>query len=227
MKTLIIVTLAFFSVAISLCAQGQVNFANTQSTPVWAGDPNGTAAVIGSPPDSYYYFGLFLGQPNRNWYFTGLYATNLPVIGANGFGLFSGGTVNVPGWPVGVSTNYFVAGWSGPSSAVGTNAAYSGPHDFQAQWLTGKGLPMYFGVSGVGSGIAGDGMKIPALNLFEGGTGTLQPLPGPTGAGFFLYPSSLVPEPSCSKLAVVGLATILLYRTLLKRNQAIVFDFGR
>jgi len=179
MKVLIIVTLAF-SAAISLCAQGQVNFANTQSTPVWEVHPDGSGAVIGPPP-AYYYFGLFLGQPNQDWYFTGLYATNLPVIGANGIGLFSGGIVNVPGWPVGTSTNYFVAGWLGQLPQVGTNAAFTGPHDFQPQWLAGKGLPSYFGVSGLGSGIAGDGMKIPALNLFEGGPGTLHPLPGYQG----------------------------------------------
>jgi hypothetical protein len=112
------------------------------------------------PRDSYY-FGLFLAASTNTfipYFFTGIYATNTGVDG-----LFSGGTVAVPGWLPGTATNFFVAGWS---------RSYNG-HDFQPQWFAGQYVGD-IGVSPDGAGIAGNGSTIPPLNVFNGGSGTIQ-----------------------------------------------------
>lgn len=180
-----------FAASASIFAQGLVNFANTPNTLVSVQvSPLGPFSVM-SAPQGTYSFGLFLGQPDTTWFFTGLFATNTGTDG-----LFTGGVVAVPGWPVGVSTNYFIAGWSG------------GP-GFAPAWLAFQGLPGFFGVSGaIATGAAGDGGAAPTLNLFDGGVGTLQ-------SGFYLY-NFLVPEPSTAAIATIG--TGLLFFRCLRRN---------
>jgi hypothetical protein len=175
------------STSASLFAQGLVNFANTPPTPVYTQDYNGssTFSLMSAPPGSFS-FGLFLGLPNQNWFFTGIYATNTSVDG-----LFSGGAVAVPGWAPGATTNYFVAGWSGGPS-------------FDPGWIRGNASPPWFGTSGIGTGVAGNGTSVPALNLFDGGPGTIQ-------IGFNLY-NHLVPEPSPTALGGVWMGLILFRR---------------
>lgn len=182
----IVTALIVLSTSTWLSAQGLVNFANTPSTLVSTQVYNGGPSTVMSAPPGTFSFGLFLGLPNQTWFFTGLYATNTGVDG-----LFSGGVVAVPGWAAGISTNYFVAGWSGGPS-------------FEEMWLNGGGLPGFFGVSGIGTGVAGDGSSVPTLNLFNGGPGTLQ-----TGLEL---DANAVPEPSTFALAAVGVGFLLLNR---------------
>src|SRR5437868_988344 len=155
----IFVTAFVLLAAVSLLAQGLVNFADTPATLVYEQPlvyPPQPSQLISGPPGSWF-FGLFLGSP-QNSTFTGLYATNTGVQG-----LFSGGIVAVPGWPAGVSRSYFVAGWD---TSMG--------HDFNPLWLVSRiFVGGDFGVSPVGSGAAGNGSDIPTLNLFDGGGNTL------------------------------------------------------
>jgi hypothetical protein len=170
-------------------AQGLVNFANNLSSTAAFVEvfplPSPTFLLGTEGSGLTFYFGLFLGQPNQSWTFTGIYATNTSM------GQFSGGVVAVPGWAPGTSQNYFVAGWSGT-------------HDFQPQWLSGNGLPAYFGVTGdnggpsYGSGIAGNGSSISPLNLFAGGSNTIN-------STMLLRNSSFVPV-SVRSGSVVALA---------------------
>jgi hypothetical protein len=180
MRVVVAVVLAL-SITRTLVAQGLVNFYNDATTPVYTqliGEPT---SIMSGPRDSFY-FGLLIGDPldGVNWTFTGLYATNT---GVNG--LVSGGTVAVPGWLPGTTTNFGVAGWS---SDLG--------HDWDpVLFATGRG---YLGsISGIG--VAGNGSTIPVLNLFNS-----------FGNGFVLQ--SNVPEPSISSLVAVGAGASLLCR---------------
>jgi hypothetical protein len=183
-----LITLSLSLAATTTFTQGLVNFANTPTTLVSISPlvyPPKPASIMSGPPGSYY-FGLFLLN-SKNYTFTGIYATNT---GING--LFSGGTVAVPGWAPGTSQEYFVAGWS---------AAFMG-HDFRPIWLTGSQILGNFGMSPGAFGIAGNASSIPTLNLFEG-----SGIP----FGFELY-NNLVPEPATAVLAMLGAATVAILR---------------
>jgi hypothetical protein len=174
------------SVRPAILAQGLVNFYNDATTPVYTQLIGGPTSIMSGPRDSFY-FGLLIGDPLNgvNWTFTGLYGTNT---GVNG--LFSGGTVAVPGWLAGTTTNFLVAGWS---SDLG--------HDYDPfLLLTGRG---YFGTVN-GFGVAGNESTVPTLNLFNGDPGTIS------GNGFVLLTS--VPEPSSASLIAVGAGMWLLLR---------------
>jgi hypothetical protein len=170
-------------IAGSSYAQGLVNFNNTASTLISAF--TGTANPPISGPAGSYYFGLLIAPTNvtslSQFTFAGIYATNTGVDG-----MFAGGSiVSVPNWAAGTSQNYRVAGWW-----VGM-----GPY-FTPAWLVDPGSAV-FGVSAVGSGIAGGsagGSNFPALDLFGGTSGLQQ--------GFTLYPQALVPEPSTLGLLI-------------------------
>src|SRR6185369_17440302 len=192
---IIVFAVMTLSAAAPLAAQGLVNFANTPSTSVYVQNtyPDSSYSIMHAAAGTYY-FGLFLGQLNQSWSFTGLYATNTGVDG-----LFSGGVVAVPGWAAGTSANYFVAGWRGP-------------HDFDARWLSFSGLPPIFGVSLNGLGISGDSSSTPVLNLFDGGSGTIS-------SGFFQLQNNLVPEPSAAAIASVGAGLMLVHEIRKKRKQ--------
>jgi hypothetical protein len=189
MKTLVISFCALFT-SITVFAQGLVNFANTPSTAVYVEPgvfPPQPYTIMSGPPGAYY-FELFLGTPLDGKYTsTGLFATNTGVDG-----LFSGGTVAVPGWGAGTSKTYYVLGWD---AGMG--------HDFNPRWVNGSAGD--FGSSTVGTGVAGDGSSIPVLNLFDGGGNTIT-------VGFQLS-NTLVPEPSITAITVLGAGLILLQRT--------------
>ena len=74
-------------------------------------------------------------------------------------------------------------------------------HDFNPTWFQGSGGD--FGLAG-GSGIAGNGSTIPALNLFDGGGNTIT-------VGFNLR-NTLVPEASTTAIAVIGALVIIFGR---------------
>jgi hypothetical protein len=139
-------------------AQGLINFINTPSTLVSAGPPCSVAPCwsIGS-----YYFALLTSPVGaNNFTFAGLYGTNLAAAGR-----FSGGLgVAVTGWAAGTARDFEIVGWS----------ASEGP-TFNPAWLTGSFTRSgFFGVSSIGTGIAGgntaDGQVI-TLNIFGGVTG--------------------------------------------------------
>ena len=177
--------------------QGLINFFNNSTTLVSTGVPLGPPpAVISGAPGSYY-FGLLTSPVGVDLFtFAGVYGTNQTVPGR-----FNGGVgVAVPGWTPGTALDFEVAGWS----------ANLGP-TFNPQWLTGNlgsfELSGFFGVSAVGTGVAGGVTAtgtLPNLNLFGGATGIQT--------GFELSHGILIPEPSGLVLAALGAAAFLIFR---------------
>jgi len=170
-------------------AQGLVNFANNPQTLVSA-NINGSLANISGPSGSYYFALLTSATPAGPFTFTGLLGTNL--VNATG-GRFSGGNgVAVNGWAAGSTLNYEIAGWD---ASLGST--------FNPAWLTTAPATGLFGISAVGSGVAGGGAQsLPTLQLF-GGTGITS--------GFSLTGTS-IPEPSSMALAGLGAAALLIFR---------------
>jgi hypothetical protein len=172
-------------------AQGLVNFANNPQTLVSA-NINGNLANISGPSGSYYFALLTATAPTGPFTFTGLLGTNL--VNATG-GRFSGGNgVAVPNWAPGTTLNYEIAGWD---ASLGST--------FNPAWLTTAPSTGLFGISAVGSGVAGGGAQsLPTLQLF-GGTGITS--------GFSLTGTGpIVPEPSSMALAGLGAAALLIFR---------------
>jgi hypothetical protein len=138
-------------------AQGLVNFVNTPSTLVSAGPPCSVAPCWSA--GSYYFALLTSPVGANNFTFAGVYGTNLGFAGR-----FSGGLgVAVNGWAAGTARDFEVVGWS---AGVGPT--------FNPAWLTGSFPSGFFGVSSIGTGVAGgntaDGPVL-TLNIFGGVTG--------------------------------------------------------
>jgi hypothetical protein len=172
-------------------AQGLVNFANNPNTLVSATIGTSSAAING--PAGSYYFALLTSPTGGagTWTFSGLYGTNISTTAG---GRFSGGNgVAVPNWAAGTTMSYEVAAWE---SSLGTT--------FLASWLLTPPAGL-FGVSLVGSGVAGGGAQsLPTLQLF-GGTGIT--------AGFNLTSGGPpIPEPSSMALFGLGAAALVIFR---------------
>jgi hypothetical protein len=169
-------------------AQGLVNFANNPNTLVSA-NIGGNLAAINGPSGSYYFALLTAPSSAGPFTFSGLYGTNL--VNATG-GRFSGGNgVAVTGWQPGATMSYEIAGWSA-AAGVTWNPA----------WLVTAPAGALFGVSVVGSGVAGGGpQSLPTLQLF-GGTGITT--------GFQV--TGAIPEPSSMALVGLGTAALLIFR---------------
>lgn len=181
----------------SAFAQGLVNFINTATT-LSSAVVNNTAVPTSGSVGSWYY-GLLIAAPSttdpRAFSFSGVYATNLASAG-----LFSGGNnVQVPGWAAGASMSYLVAIWSASEG-----------HDFHIEWMSGDILPFNtgnFGISAIGTGIAGAGTPAsPAYNLFGGATGIQTGFTAPV-----VGPVPVVPEPSSMAFAALGAAALLIF----------------
>ena len=174
--------------------QGLINFFNNATTLVSVGNVCGLNCTINGSPGSFY-FALLTSPAGANGFtFAGVYATNQVVAGR-----FNGGAgVAVPGWAPGTARDFEVAGWS---ASMG--------HDFNPAWLTGNfgaGPFGFFGVSGIGTGVAGgttSSASLPPLNIFGGASGIQN--------GFSLY-SPLIPEPSSLSLSALGAAVFLILR---------------
>src|SRR5579862_7957004 len=101
----------------------------------------------GTPVDlpGTYYFSLLTAPPGTTdptlFSFSGVYATNLSAAGR-----FFGGTfLAVPNWAVGTNKAFLIAGWS---ASLGV--------DWRQAWLNRTfTAPGYFGLSSIGSGVAG------------------------------------------------------------------------
>jgi len=93
---------------------------------------------------------------------------------------------------------YELAGWSSAGGATTFNAAWVKSDGTAAA----SGLPSLFGVSPIGSGVAGGGAQsLPTLQLFGGASGIQS--------GFTL---TGVPEPTSMALAGLGAAALLIFR---------------
>jgi len=172
-------------------AQGLINFANSPTTliSVGAGAPVGGGLVCG--PVGTYLFGLLVSPTATGPFtFAGLYASNL--VTSSG-GRFSGGNgIAVPGWLPGQTMYYEIAGWRS-ISATTYNPAW-----IRADGSTSYSGPNPFGISAIGSGVAGGGpQSLPPLPLFGGVSGI------PTG-----FSLGVIPEPSVASLGCLG-ATLL------------------
>ena len=206
MKTYTLVLLAIWTSS-RLFAQGTVNFLNNPSSLVSVQNiPGGQPYLLPALGSSYlspFYFGLFTAPAGStsgaDFTFSGVYATNTTVAGR-----FDGGSgVTVPGWMPGTAMSYEIVGWNGQPT-------------WNQSWVTdpNKGSPLAFGISGIGTGVAGGNVP----------TGTLAPLDlfgGTTGiqGGFTLFTTFVsVPEPSSTSLICIG-ATALLFNYQRGRNR--------
>jgi len=171
-------------------AQGLVNFANNPNTLVSA-NINGNVATLSGPAGSYYFALLTAPAVAGPFTFTGLYGTNL--VNSTG-GRFTGGNgVAVNGWAAGATMSYQVAAWDQSLGAT-----------FNPAWLSTAPATGLFGLSAVGSGVAGGGAQsLPTLQLF-GGTGITT--------GFTLTGSGTIPEPSSMALFGLGAAALVIFR---------------
>ncbi len=177
--------LCLSAMATGAFAQGLVIFNNSPATLI--STQTGTTVSTMSGPSGSFYFGLLTGTAAAGPFaFGGIYATNVGT--ANG--RFIGGTQAVNGWAPGTTMFYEIAGWA---SSLGAT--------FNPAWLTTPPNG-FFGISGVGSGVAGGGpQSLPPLPVF-GGTSGIQ-------SGFTL---SQVPEPTSMALAGLGAAALLIFR---------------
>ena len=194
--------LSVWLIAATTSAQGLVNFANTPTTLVSAGWPGYETVVSGLPGT--WLFGLLIapvGTTARDQFvFTAVYATNQITPGT----LYGGMNVPVVPWAPGVRMSYEIAAWSPSMGQL-----------YEPGWLQGDFRPNaegFFGVSAIGTGVAGgfDGTSnLPPLDLFGGPTGIQS--------GFNITHMVWIPEPSCAALAALGVATLLLYRGGLRK----------
>jgi hypothetical protein len=180
-------------------AQGLVQFFPTPST-LSSATVGGVSAATSGAAGSYFYGLLTAGSAAGPFSFSGVYATNRNVAGY--FGSPAG--ITVPGWPNdGTTVKYYeVAVWSASLGAT-----------WNSSWVNaaGTGLGTFttvgnFGLSGIGSGIAGGvgTPATPAFSLFGGASGIQN--------GFNAGPVGAVPEPTSMALAGLGAAALLIFR---------------
>jgi hypothetical protein len=176
-------------------AQGLINFANSPTTLISANIGGNVATLSG--PSGTYLFGLLTSAAQGGPFtFAGVYGTNL--VNSTGGRLSGGNGVAVNGWAPGATMFYELAGWSSAGGATTFNAAWVKSDGTAAA----SGLPSLFGVSPIGSGVAGGGAQsLPTLQLFGGASGIQS--------GFTL---TGVPEPTSMALAGLGAAALLIFR---------------
>lgn len=180
-------------------AQGLINFFNTSSTLVTTDPPSG--GTVGPHLGSYLFALLTSPVGENNFTFAGVYGTNQAVAGR-----FSGGFgVAVNGWAPGTARDFEVVGWSSSEGTI-----------FNPAWLTGDfATEGRFGISSVGTGVAGGATSIgtlPNLNIFGGATGIQS--------GFALLLVTPIPEPSGNALIGCGLAVLMVSRRRICRNHS-------
>jgi hypothetical protein len=168
--------------AVSASGQGTVIFANTSSTVIYTNQSYqvGARGLTAGSSNGFYYALLTApaGTTNKDlsgdlWTFTGLYATNTATEGR----LNGRARVTSTGWPADGTNSFMIAGWSA---------------DFGHDWPTVlakianyQAVSGFFGLSDIGTGIAGGG-QYGAFPLF--GTGP-TPQGTPLTNGFDLGPA--------------------------------------
>ncbi len=192
-------------------AQGLVEFQNNSTVLISYGAAGNTAALPANEPGKFYFALLTSGTETGPFSFAGVYGTN-----SAGAGRIFICDATVPGWPLGATMYYEVAGWSSNLGAT-----------WNSQWLVNNapagaagnvwGAAGYFGLSGIALGVAGgfSTLPVPAWILF-GGSGL---------TGFNLAPVG-VPEPSNVELWVLGaiVLVILRWREIIAPNPASAVD---
>jgi len=175
-------------------AQGLINF-NNSSTTLISANIGGNVATLSGASGSYLFGLLTSASATGPFTFASVYGTNL--VNTTG-GRFTGGNgVPVNGWAPGATMFYEIASWSTAGGVVTFNSAW-----VKADGTVGTSLPSLFGVSAIGSGVAGGGANsLPPLPLFGGVSGLTQ--------GFTLQG---VPEPTSMALAGLGAAALLIFR---------------
>ena len=195
--------LALLALTLTGYAQGLVNFYNTPNTLIsdnHTGQPGGPYVPINWPVGAYEFVLLTSPVGANNFSFAGIYATNTTTPG-----MINGGSgVSVPGWAAGTARDYVVFGWAPSSVGVLYNSSWLNPDLSIPGTLSGRQLPPFFGLSSIGSGLAGGttaGTTAPNLDLF-----------GPSGvsSGFRIIPYAPVPEPSTIALLGLGAAVLLI-----------------
>jgi hypothetical protein len=217
-------------------AQGYYNFNQSfssalVSTNAWVssqfvlggggGAPSGLLAPIGSSGLSATYYFAVLIQPftgtitsdtnvwDGTWTFTGIYATNRSS-GSSGL-LAPQSNVRAPYWPVGVTNQYIVAGWSANMGSTWEEVSNTIVAAEAVGGFAGTSLPVweqiYFGVSSVGDMmLSSSGF---GSNLFGAPNANGNPINSP----FTLYDLPLTitnPTPEPATIALVGLTGLSL-----------------
>src|SRR5579859_5700215 len=159
----IVSTLCLSMMAFGALAQGLINFENTPTTLISAVGV-GNATTLSGPPGAYLFGLLIAPAPVGPFTFSGLYATN--IVSSSG-GRFSGGNgVAVSGWAPGATMFYEIFGWASSDGTI-YNPAW-----INADGTGNPGRPDLFGISSIGSGVAGGGpQSLPPLPLFGGASG--------------------------------------------------------
>jgi hypothetical protein len=183
-----VMAVVLFSAGATSVAQGLVNFANSAATLISAGVPGNAVAITNSAGS--YYFALLTAQVGvtepGQFTFSGIYATNISA-----GRIFGGNGVVVPGWAPGTAKAFMVLGW--PASEGAT---------FNPGWLNGQIILPEFGLSSIGTGVAGGtdqtGQALPPCPIFGSGVGFYSPI----SVGFNIaweclscYPPRIVGQP--------------------------------
>jgi hypothetical protein len=172
-------------------AQGTVTFNNNPATLMSVGLPGAGVATAANSPGSYYY-GLLTSLTGAagSFTFAGVYGTNNAAAGR-----FTGGTAALANIAPGTSFSFEVAGWSASLGAT-----------FDPNWLTGNfgTASGSFGLSGIGTAVAGGGTPPAPPGIIFGATGLTS--------GFNMTPTGVVPEPTSMALAGLGAAALLIFR---------------
>jgi hypothetical protein len=206
----LIATLCLTALATGAFAQGLVKFQNSTTTTVGLVSTGGTiVAAPGSALTAPNWYYALLAAPSgtanpHEFTFAGLYATNTTSAGRLQGGLLSPG-VAAQNWAAGETKSFLVAGWSADNGNV-WNPAWIAPGNVHLANGDFAGTPLgWFGVSTIGTGVAGgpdsNGNNLPTLALF----GALPSI----NTGFTMVQ---VPEPATMALAGLGAAALLIFR---------------
>jgi hypothetical protein len=174
-------------------AQGTVTFNNNPATLISVGPVGAGVATAANSPGSYY-FGLLTSLTGAagSFTFAQVYGTNNAAAGR-----FTGGTATLANIAPGTSFSFEVAGWSASLGATFNPAWIANPPNFG----TASGS---FGLSGIGTAVAGGGTPPAPPGIIFGATGLTS--------GFNMTPTGVVPEPTSMALAGLGAAALLIFR---------------
>jgi hypothetical protein len=214
MKKILTLTVAL-GLAVSSYAQGLVSLNSTFIFSTNSSAIGGTSGSTYNVASSYYYALLTINDPSGSttlptvttasdllstWFFSG-------VVGTNATGIRVGqlnSTLATPGvaannWASGTTNFTIVVGWSANEGNNWTTISNSIATGIWAN-TTAAGV---FGWSAVGYGAST--ALAPAFTIFGSN-------PGQISSGFTMYQVAAVPEPSTIALAVLGGASLILFR---------------
>jgi PEP-CTERM motif-containing protein len=201
------------AMAVGAYAQGYIsgNTAATGALVSTNGSSIGLTTGLTSTGGGLYEFGVFTGSATLSagqidplngglWTFTGVYGTNDNLAAQKG-------GLNAPsqpanGWATGVSNAFFVAVWSANLGTSWSQIANAVSNNFASSPLG------WYGLSGIGYGVAGSPPPGVAMPLFGASIPTATPINSP----ITLFPTIVVPEPTTFALLGLGAAGLLIFR---------------